>query len=346
MKNFSKTKTMAVTIILIFICFCTCIPYAYAQEDTKYVYIGGESFGLKMFTKGAVVINLESFESYNNNVCPAKETGLKVNDSIISVENNIITDNENLENIIRNSNGDTLTFTVERNDEILNYEITPEKDKDGIYKIGAWIRDSCSGIGTITYYDEENKIYAGLGHGICDIDTKKLMNLDNGSIYEASIINVSKAYDGSPGTLNGYLGTEELGSLDINTELGIYGNYSNYNINKEKVEIAQIDNIKKDTVTILTTIDDTGVQEFEAEIISFCDASCNNNKNFVIEITDKELLSVTGGIVQGMSGSPVLQNGKLVGAVNHVFINSPEKGYCVFAQNMVSNYENNHNILY
>ena len=104
--------------------------------------------------------------------------------------------------------------------------------------------------------------------------------------------------------------------------------------------------IKKDTVTILTTIDDTGVQEFEAEIISFCDTSCNNNKNFVIEITDKELLSVTGGIVQGMSGSPVLQNGKLVGAVNHVFINSPEKGYCVFAQNMVSNYENNHNILY
>ncbi len=343
--NFYKTKKLTAVILIIICCYSTFVPYASAETNDKYVYLGGDAFGIKMFTKGAMVINLESFQCKSGTVCPAEESGLKINDNIIYVEDIKIQNNETLENVIENSKGDDLDFIIERDNRKIEIEITPIKDENGDYKIGAWIRDSCSGIGTISYYDEENKIYAGLGHGICDIDTNNLINLDSGTICKASIVGVSKAKNGVAGTLNGYLQSDDAGNLLINSNLGVYGSYTELN-NKTKIKIANTNEVSTGEATIYSTVDSNGIQSFEANIIDICDTNCNNNKNFVIEITDKDLLSVTGGIVQGMSGSPVVQNGKLVGVINHVFINSPEKGYCVFAQNMVSNFEKSHNILY
>lgn len=333
------------------ICFC-CVRFttvnAFSAENTessKYVYIGGEAFGIKMFTKGAVIVKLEEFSDGAKSVCPSTEAGLKVNDVIIKAQNTLVTNNEQLEEIIENSCGRQLSLTVERGDSQLSIKVTPIKNSEGVYKIGAWIRDSCAGIGTISYYDDKNNVYAALGHGICDVDTGQLMPLSEGSIVSASINGVIKAQNGTTGTLNGFLNNKEIGNLLLNTELGIYGKYQVSDLNKEKIEIALIDEVKTGNASIYTTIDDSGVKEYEAEILSFGDKSCNTNKNFVIKITDEKLLNVTGGIVQGMSGSPVVQNGKLVGVINHVFLNEPDKGYCEFAQNMVSNFNNNHNIL-
>lgn len=344
MVKFCKSKKFILIFIIIFSCFSTSLPFASAESKDKYVYLGGDAFGIKMFTKGAMVIGLEDFQSDIGQICPAKSGGLEINDNIISAENIKIQNNEMLEDIIKNCEGDDLDLIVERNNETIEIEVTPIKDINGNYKIGVWIRDSCSGIGTISYYDEENEIYAGLGHGICDIDTGQLINLRQGSICNAIIVGVTKAQKGVAGTLNGYLQTNEIGNMIINSNSGVYGNYNQID-KRIKLEIADIDEVTTGEATIYSTIDSNGVKEFEVSIIDICNTDCNNNKNFVIEITDKDLLSVTGGIVQGMSGSPVVQNGKIVGAVNHVFVNSPEKGYCVFAQNMVSNFETYHKIL-
>ena len=344
MVKICRSKKIILIFALIFSCFYTTIPYVYAENNDKYVYLGGDAFGIKMFTKGAMVIGLENFQSNSGSVCPAKSDGLEINDNIISVEDTQIQNNEMLEEFIKNCNGDDLDLIIERDNKTMEIEVTPVKNENGVYKIGAWIRDSCSGIGTISYYDEDYGIYAGLGHGICDIDTGQLINLKEGSICNATIVGVTKAKTGVAGTLNGYLQANDIGNMIINSNSGVYGNY-NQVANKTKIEVADVDEVQTGKATVYTTIDSSGIKEFEANIIDICNTDCNNNKNFVIEITDNDLLSVTGGIVQGMSGSPVVQNGKIVGAINHVFINSPEKGYCVFAQNMVSNYETYHNIL-
>lgn len=349
MKNLNKFTKVATAFLICFCCVFSNSPNVFAAENAdnaKYVYLGGEAFGIKMFTKGAVIIRLEDFNNGMQSVCPAKSAGLKVNDNIVKVNDIKITDNEQLEEIIENSDGECLKFQVERNSSIIDINITPQKNETGIYKIGAWIRDSCAGIGTVSYYDEENGVYGALGHGICDIDTEALLPLDSGSVVCASINSVVKGENGNTGTLNGYLSDNKIGNLLLNTELGIYGQYEKIDNNKEKIEVSPIDEVKTGKASIYTTIDNSGAKEYEAEILNFGDKSCNTNKNFVIKITDKRLLDVTGGIVQGMSGSPVVQNGKLAGVINHVFVNDPEKGYCEFAQNMVSNFEVSHKILY
>lgn len=351
MKKINKFTKVA-TAFLLSICFIAfSISATYAQENTqnaKYVYLGGESFGIKMFAKGAIIVKLEDISNGTSSYCPAKECGIEENDVVISANNVSIISNEQLKDIIESSNGKEIDLIISRNEKEIKFSVKPQKNYMGIYKIGAWVRDSCAGIGTISYYDQENSTYAALGHGVCDIDTKEIMPLSKGNIVETKISGITKAQRGTTGTLNGYLTDNEIGNLFLNTELGIYGKYNNSDFlnTKQKLQVAQIDEVETGPATIYSTIDNTGIQEFKAEITSFGDNSCNTNKNFVIKILDEKLLNVTGGIVQGMSGSPVVQNDKLVGVVNHVLINTPEKGYCVFAQNMVSNFSNTYNILY
>ncbi len=320
--------------------------YAADNNNKNYVYLGGDSFGIKMFTKGALIVKLEEFNCENEKVCPAIRSGLKVNDNIIMADNKAISSNEQFEKIIENSNGKKIKLKIIRNDKEISVNITPKLCNDNNYKIGAWVRDSCAGIGTISYYDCNNMTYAALGHGICDIDTKELMPLETGEVVSAKINGITKSTSGNAGTLNGYLTEKNIGDINLNSELGIYGKFYSISSDKQKLEIAKKDEIKTGEVVFYSTIDNSGVQEFEAKIISIGDTSDKTNKNFVIEITDKELLNKTGGIVQGMSGSPVVQNGKLVGIINHVFVNEPNKGYCVIAENMKSNFETKLNILY
>ncbi len=306
----------------------------------KSVYIGGEPFGVKFYNSGVIVIELESFYNGSKYICPAKEGGLQVNDIITEADGKVISTNEDLQSTALESNGNTITFTIERNGKEFEKEITPQKNTAGTYVLGAWVRDSCAGIGTVTYYDNEENYFAALGHGICDTDTSALLPLGYGEVVSANISGITKSVRGKAGSLNGYFTDTTIGNLTKNSEIGIYGTtIDNLTINKNKVQIADTNEVKKGKAYLITTIEGENTRNFDIEITKICNTSQKSNENFVIKVTNGELIEKCGGIVQGMSGSPIIQNGKLVGAVTHVFLNNPEEGYGVFAQNMVANFE-------
>ena len=317
-------RIVAIALILIITLGLTSVN---AQENSKKVILGGTPFGLKIFTNGVIVIEIDE----NNS--PAQNAGLKVNDIITKADNIVIDSNEKLKEIIENSNGNQVTLTVKRNEEETTKTIVPKKDVNNNYVLGMWIRDSTAGIGTVTYFDPQDFTFGALGHGICDKDTNMLMPLRDGEIQSATISNCTKGTDSSIGGLNGYFNNEKIGNITVNNGYGIYGNYKYTDCNRF-VDVAKKEEIKTGNASILSTIEGTTPKEYSVEITKV-NISEKNGQNFVIKVTDDELISKTGGIVQGMSGSPILQNGKLVGAVTHVFINSPQKGYGIYIGNML-----------
>lgn len=313
--------------------------YVNATEEPQTVYLGGQSFGVKFFSDGVIIVNLESYYDGNKYVCPAKNDGLKINDIITQANGKIIKTNEELSNVLSNCNGEEVSLKINRNNNIISKTVKPVKNTAGMYLIGAWIRDSCAGIGTITYYDEQNNYFAALGHGICDNDTSYLLPLEHATVLSASISGISKSYSGKAGSLNGYFEDKKIGVLTKNTSIGIFGRpEENYSYKQKQIELAQTNDIKVGKASVFTTINKNNVEEFEIEITRICNKNKNSNENFIIRITDERLLEECGGIVQGMSGSPIVQNGKLVGAVTHVFLNKPQEGYGIAIQNMVSEF--------
>ncbi len=338
MKKIKKILSVALTGIIF---LSSNIP-AYAAEQTdKSVYIGGEAFGVKFYANGVMVINLEDYYDGEKYVCPAKSGGLKKSDIIKEVNGYKITANEDLKTLTEQCSGKTLNFTIERNGKEIQKDINPVKNTVGVYLIGAWVRDSCAGIGTVTYYDADNNYFAALGHGICDSDTSALLPLARGEVLFANISGINKSVAGKAGSLNGYFSESTIGNLTKNSNLGIYGTANNnFKYNDQKMDIAESNEIKEGNAKIFTTIDGDKAKYYDIKIKRICNRSKNSNENFIIEITDKELLDKCGGIVQGMSGSPIVQNNKLVGAITHVFVNNPKEGYGVFLQNMVDCYNN------
>lgn len=327
MQKLKKSKIVA--IILIFVLALGFIP---ANAQTQYpdtVILGGTPFGLKIFTNGVIIIKINGKDS------PAEKAGLKINDIITKANSNTVESNEQLKEIIENSNGESIKLTILRNRETIEKTIVPQKDVNENYVAGMWIRDSTAGIGTVTYFDSENGTFGALGHGICDKDTGMLMPIKNGEIISATISNCTKATDGNIGGLNGYFNNEKIGDIKTNNDYGIYGTYE-YTDNSRRIQVARDNEIKTGKATVVSTIDSTNAKEYEVEITSI-NICKNSGQNMVIRVTDDELLEKTGGIIQGMSGSPIIQDGKLVGAVTHVFINSPEKGYGISISNMLSN---------
>ena len=321
----AKTKRIvAVTLILLFFIGITSVN---AENNNNQVILGGTPFGLKIFTNGVLVIEVDE----NNS--PAKNAGIKVNDIITKADNTVITSNEQLKSIIENSFGKKINLTVLRDSTESIKTIVPQKNSNNNYVIGMWIRDSTAGIGTVTYFDPNNSTFGALGHGICDKDTNMLMPLRNGEITSATISNCTKGTDGVIGGLNGYFNPDKIGDITANNGYGIYGKYQ-YTDCTRYVEIAKDEEIKTGKASILSTIEGTTPKEFSVEIIRI-NLNENNGQNMIIKVTDDELIDKTGGIVQGMSGSPILQNGKLIGAVTHVFINSPQKGYGISISNML-----------
>lgn len=311
-----------------------------AFDSPKTVRLGGQPFGVKFYNDGLIVVDLEEFFDGSRYVCPAKDGGLKVNDIIKEVNQMQVNTNEDLQNAALNCGGKPVNFTIERNKERKNIIVNPVKSTAGIYLLGAWVRDSCAGIGTISYYDESNKTFAALGHGICDNDTTALLPLGSAEIVKANISSVTKSVDGNAGSLNGYFSEDSIGTLTKNTPMGVYGTAENDMFcNRPEVEVADFSEIKTGEAEIYTTIKGETEACYSAEITKICNRSEKSNENFVIKITDKSLLDSCGGIVQGMSGSPIVQNDKLIGAVTHVFVNNTTEGYGVSAQFMVSNCE-------
>ncbi len=304
-------------------------------EENKVIPCG-VPFGVKIFTDGVVVVGISEVKVNQSTVNPAKEAGLKIGDVILSINNNTVNSNEEVAKYVQNCNGQSLTLSVRRENMTFSTEIYPVKSEDSSYKAGLWVRDSSAGIGTLTYYDQDQQVFAGLGHGICDIDTSELMPLRNGDIVPATINGIVKGEKGTPGELRGYFSDQaSIGTLLANVNTGVYGTMGKSPVQNEPIKVAMKQQVKPGKAQILTTIDGQTPQYYDIEIESVNYKEHTPTKNMIIRITDPKLLETTGGIVQGMSGSPIIQNGMLVGAVTHVFVNEPERGYGIFAENMI-----------
>ena len=304
-------------------------------EETKVIPCG-VPFGVKIFTDGVVVVGISDVKVNLSTVNPAKDAGLKIGDVIMSIDNHTVNSNEEVAKYIQNCNGNPLTLSVRRENMTFSTEICPVKSEDSNYKAGLWVRDSSAGIGTLTYYNREQQVFAGLGHGICDVDTGELMPLRNGDIVPAIINGVVKGEKGTPGELRGYFSDQDsIGTLLANVNTGVYGVMDKAPVENEPLVVAMKQQVIPGKAQILTTINGQAPQYYDIEIESVNYKEHTPTKNMVIRITDPKLLETTGGIVQGMSGSPIIQNGMLVGAVTHVFVNEPECGYGIFAENML-----------
>ncbi len=309
-------------------------------NDSLMVIPGGQSIGVTLFTKGALIVGITGVELEDGKaVNPAKNAGMLPGDVIIKINGTNVKDADHVSTLIGRTRGNA-KISVDRNGRIIEFDIEPVKDLSGIMRIGAWVRDSTAGVGTLTFIEPKKRWFGGLGHAICDLDTGSILSVKKGEIYLSEIVQINKGESGIPGEIKGlFSGVKDMiGIIERNTEYGIYGKlYDDADIGSfsEPVPLADIDEVKTGPAFILCTIDQQGVGKFECEIIKVSPQNTPSQKGIVIQITDKKLLEKTGGIVQGMSGSPIIQNGKLVGAVTHVFINNPSKGYGLLAHWMI-----------
>lgn len=307
-------------------------------SERKYVVPGGNIFGIRLYTKGVMIVKIESVEAKNGTENPGQKAGLRKGDMILSVNNMEISDNKSLSEYIQSSDGKTLQMKICRNGKTSVIDFTPALSSDGTYKGGLWIRDSTAGIGTMTFYDRANGYFAGLGHAICDIDTGEIMPLSGGDAVNAIIKGCYKGSKGTPGELCGVLNGNTLGNLYVNSNTGIFGKLNNYNKNGEVMPVALSTEVTEGKAQIISTVDENGPKYYNIEITKIY-KNAKDQRNMIIRVTDDALISKTGGIVQGMSGSPIIQNGMLVGAVTHVFVDNAKEGYGIFAETMIEKQE-------
>ncbi|MBR4868794.1 MAG: SpoIVB peptidase [Clostridia bacterium] len=302
--------------------------------DTDTVVLGGNPFGIKILSDGVLVVGFNDVETPNGKVNPAKQAGLKEGDLILTVNNKTLTTNTELVKLVEGSNGKSLTIRAQRDAKRFTVTVIPQKSTDGHYRAGMWVRDSTAGLGTMTFYHPESGMYGGLGHGVCDADTGQIMSLAQGEIVGAQINGLHKATAGKAGELRGSLVDNlQLGSILRNCKNGVYGHLYEPPQSGQVLRVARKQEVKKGAATLYTCVNGT-VQPY-ACTIQRVNLKERADHHMVIRVSDPELLSKTGGILQGMSGSPIVQNGKLVGAITHVFLNQPEKGYGIFAENML-----------
>lgn len=304
--------------------------------DQLHVFVLGMPFGMKIYTQGVLVTEISEVVTENGNINPAKKAGIKKGDYIISVNGKTIHTNEDLGQLVESSGGQKLKFVIMRDKTKIHISVCPVKSVEtGNYKIGIWVKDSSAGIGTLTFYSPASNIICGLGHGVCDDDTKELLKLDSGEIVTAEIMSVEKGKVGSPGQLKGKFNYQTLGDICLNCEQGVYSAFKGELNFSNLTEIAFKQEVKEGKAQILCTVDGKEPKLYTCSIKIRTSSYHSTTQNMLVTVTDEELLEKTGGIVQGMSGSPLIQNGKLIGAVTHVLVDDPTRGYAIFAENML-----------
>ena len=309
-----------------------------AEYKDKKVYPGGVPFGVKFYTDGIIVIGFSDVEGNGGKINPAYEAGIRLKDIIIKIDGKDIKRAEELTGLVEGSGGKAIALTYLRNGKEYTVNVTPEfSSAEGRYKSGLWVRDSGAGIGTVTFIDPETLSFGGLGHGICDGETGELIPMDRGSVLGVKINGVNKGTPGAPGEIKGYFSSGKTGTLISNTVCGVYGVFGELpaSLPSEPIPVGSCRELKDGEAFIYCTLDNEGPQKYSVTI-SEINRSATGNKCFTVKVTDKRLIEKTGGIVQGMSGSPIIQNGKLVGAVTHVLINDPTTGYGIFIENMLT----------
>lgn len=316
------------------------IPLKEVQVQTvedKWVSVCGASVGLYMETQGVLVVDTGEITDMEGLVENPAENIVKPGDYILEVNGTPIGGKRELIEKIQISQGEAMELLVNREGEEIPLSLEPVMTPEQEYKLGIWVRDNTQGIGTLTYVDQEGK-FGALGHGISDTDTGELLDVSQGELYQAQILSVLKGSKGVPGELSGYIEYEEskkIGTIEKNTALGIFGQlFPTASLPEKKVEIGYKQEVKEGEAQLLTQLDGE-VKAYDIEISEINQNQADTNKAFEISVTDPELLAKTGGIVQGMSGSPILQGEKLIGAVTHVFVQDSSKGYGIFIENML-----------
>ena len=307
---------------------------------TKVIPVGNIA-GVKLYTNGVLVVGMSEIEgSDSKKYKPYENTGIEEGDRIIKIDNKHINSTQDLIEIVNNSNGNDINLEYIHEQETKECSITPIQTSNKEYKLGLWVRDSAAGVGTVTFYEPSTKTFGALGHGITDIDTSELINIASGEFITTRILNITKGESGNPGKIQGTIDNQKnIGSISKNSRFGIYGtveDLSSLTIDTSKeMEVALREEIEIGKATILCSLDNQKPQEYEIEIEKIYKENNYDNKSMKIKVTDQRLLEKTGGIIQGMSGSPIIQNGKFIGAVTHVLVNNPEEGYAVFGDIML-----------
>lgn len=306
--------------------------------EKQEVLVSGSPVGIYMETKGVLVIDSGEITDREGIRRTPAEHIIQSGDYICEIDGKVLTGKRQLMQLVRENQGEPMELQVIRHQETIKLEMTPVETEDGSYKLGIWVRDNIQGIGTLTYV-EPNGTFGALGHGISDADTGERLEISDGDLYRADILSIRKGTAGTPGELRGVINYREenrIGTICGNSQYGIRGQMGpgKYTESMKKIPTGLKQEIQTGKAEIRCDIGD-GIREYQCEILEIDSNARDTNKCFVLRITDDDLLSRTGGIVQGMSGSPVLQNGKLIGAITHVFVNDPTKGYGIFIENMM-----------
>ena len=292
----------------------------------------GHTVGIKLFARGVLVVKL------SDGGTPAKSCGLQTGDVIVKCGGVSVTSTEQFQTLLQENGGDATDLQIRRDGENVILSVSPQQNDQGQYAIGAWIRDSMAGIGTMTYYDPESGAFGALGHGITDVDTAQLMPFSSDSILPSTVKAVKQGAAGQAGELRGDFDlTQDLGTLSANTAAGVFGTVEADGFAaslSQALPVAAASEVRTGPAVILSNVEGDNVQEYDVEILQIVSNSADG-RDLVLSVTDPELIAATGGIVQGMSGSPILQDGKFVGAVTHVLLNDPTKGYGILMETML-----------
>ncbi len=328
LKKFKKS-------IFLLLFFLTIFPINVLAYSDR-IIAGGQNIGISLNSDGVLIVG--TYEV--NNTSPAKEAGLKTGDIIEKINGNQISSIEDMATEINKLKDESIEITYKRENKEKETNLKLYKDENNIYKTGLYVKDSVTGIGTLTFIDPATKKFGALGHEIQEQTTGKTFEIKDGSIFTSEVTGIIPSTDGTPGEKKAEYNKENVtGTVDENTIRGIFGTYTDQ-INKNKTyNVAQPNEIKKGKAKILTVLNGNDIKEYDINIIQI-NPEKQKTKNFVFEITDKNLLNKTGGIIQGMSGSPIIQGDNIVGAVTHVVVNNPNKGYGIFITNMLEEAEN------
>jgi len=338
-KNFKKTSAKALlALLLCSVLLCALLlPVGAALPQREHVFVGGGAFGVRYVTDGIMVVGYCDVTSGGHAKNPAKAAGVRPGDCITKINGQSVESAKALAEMIENGKEAPLTLTLRRDEEVKSVTLSPLAcDSDGHWRCGLWVRDTGAGIGTVTYIHANGKDFGGLGHGICDGASGCLVPLSRGTVMGVSIHDVKRGAVGTPGELKGQFTAAKIGALTTNTPCGVFGVLTDPQpTTAGLLPVGHRDELHEGVATCWCTLDDEGPQEYTVKI-SDIHRAAKDNKCFTVTVTDEALLEKTGGIVQGMSGSPIIQNGKLVGAITHVLIGNPTTGYGIFIENMLN----------
>lgn len=321
--------------ILLTLIFTLLIIPNYTLAYSDYIVAGGENIGIELNSKGVIIVGTYEVNGIN----PAKEANLRAGDKIIKINNKDVINIEEMLKVIENSNNKSnVKITYLRGNKTNDTSLKLSKSNDNIYKTGLYVKDSISGVGTLTFIDPNTKLFGALGHEIIEKNTGQKLEIKDGKIYSSTVTGITRSDIGKPGEKAArYDSSDIFGNVKENTTSGIFGNYTSTIPDKKLYKVAKEDEVKTGNATIFTVIDGNTIESFAINILRI---NKNTTKNILFEITDSRLLKNTGGIVQGMSGSPIIQDNFIVGAVTHVVVDDPTKGYGIFITTMLEEAEN------